>query len=536
MPFNPVVYNSGNVYSSDGNFLPTGVFSVSVTTTGVTSGINIKVTVTNLTSGNQLGLRYYADLGWGLSGVNPMPTHVWVPDPSFSRDAIVTGFTDVRANFYGGNNYTSLDINRCISSSCMVFEHVSGRAIGLSTNYPSTFRLLPRMSGSNLQLYMWGFMTGTHPTYGSIVPQDFFTSGSSITFDVWLREHSGSTVTTGVALNLCQPYFDWMSVNFPNRRNSIKSDKRIYGFFMAVSQSSGNPRSYGKFGSGLDINPWENTTDWYKIFDSLPKPAELKAKGFDSLLFWNPAGTVPGLDFPSITFVDLPSHLKDKAWQVSEWGRRNNLKVLSYHGSSWAVFQVSSWNEPMKFNFTPRQGYMGVDYTFAQAVKAGLDVTGVNAVKANVTNGWMNFSDGMGMDALPSITQFPFLSGAYSELRATHPNKVLFSENFVDDRTQSYFLSSYYPYNQWDGIKCPLLQRLYGESNAYIIINQYDYPNPATAGGRAAFASGVYQAETAGLVPIILCDSTAFNLLSYSGVSTVVGVDKFDKKSGKRLR
>lgn len=542
MPFNSGFYNRTNVTHFNASIINTGLLNVVVTPTIVTSGIDLDVTITNLTSGNQSGIIFNFDIGWGNSGVEPMPTHVWLADPSWNRDPIPT-YNEVRANYYGASNFTATGagaINRGLWSPCMVFEHSGGRAIGISTNYPAGCRMRTSMSGTSLYLFLQGWIPGDNPVYGTLIPQDFFASGETMNFKVWMRETSGSILTTGTSLNLCQPYVDWARATFPNMRNAIKSPGRIYGSFIAlgVVGNSGNPRYYGRFGSGLDVLPWAESTNWYQIFDTFPKPHELKSKGFGGIMFWNPAGHQPNTDFPSASFEDLPSHLKARTWQISDWGRRNNLKVYNYHAGTWLFFQPNGrWDEVQRYNFITNSGFLGTNYTFGQLVKPTFNPTGYQRIKNNTTNGWLTCTDGMGMDAMGSVLTFPWITGALVEMRQRHPSAMIFSESFADDRTSFYCLSCYYPYNQWDGIKCELANRLYGENDAFIVINQFDYPNPTTASGRAEFVSGVYAAEQAGITPIILCDMTAFNLLAPPSVSNnSFKLDKLENRTSRRIR
>ena len=535
MPFTTGFYNSGNIRYFNGTSVPTGIFNISITTSPVTSGIDIDITVTNLTSGNQSGIAWNFDMGWGVSGTDPLPNNVWLADPSFNRDALPTGFVDIKANFYGTSNYTSNDINRSLWSPCMVFDRSGTRAIGFSTNYPNPIRITPTMSGTRPVIYTQGCqITPAHPTYGTFMPQDFFTSGSSITFKAWLREHSGSVMTTGIALDLCKPYTDWFATNFPNRRNVPANKKRVYGFFFAQSESSGNPRSYNIFSGGLQ--PWNSSTDWFKLFDTLPSPAKLKSKGCEGIMFWNMAGTSPGQDFPSVSFTDLPSHLREKVWQIPEWGRKNNINVYAYHASTWYIYQDKNWNDPFKYNSIQRSGSLGTDFTFQQATRPVFSPTGYQKIKDETINGWLVYTDALGMDACPSVTAVPWVSGALIEIRESRPNKFVFTEALTDDRSQSFCLSAYYPYRQWDGINCPLVNRLFGDNNNIIIINQFDYPNPTTLAGRQNFVSGVLQAEAAGLKVVFLSDSTAFEMLDNgSGIQNFGGLDIYKNKTGKRI-
>jgi hypothetical protein len=539
MPFTTGFYNRTNVTHFNSVAVNTGVLNVVVTPTVVTSGVDIDVTITNLTSGNQSGINFSFDIGWGQSGVNPLPTHVWLADPSWNRDPVVTGYDDVRANYYGSRNFTSTDINRGLWSSCMVFEHTGGRAIGISTNYPATCRLRTSYSGTNCHAYINGFITGTSSAYGSVIPQDFFSSGETMNFKVWLREHSGSPVTTGVSLNLCQPYIDWCQSTFTNYRNSLRSNGRVYGFFMAlgVVGNSGNPRYYGILNSGT-VRPWETTTNWADIFSGLPRPEQLKAKGFDSIMFWNPAGHQPSTDFISNSLEAMPDHLINRLWQIKQWSIANNIKVYSYHGNTWTTYNTNAtgWDSPQIYNQNVNSGILDVNYTFQQLRKPTINATGNDLIRRNTTNGWLVWTDGLGMDAMASLLSNPWVTGSLIEMRNKRPDGVIFSENYTDDRTSFYCLSSYYPYNQWDGLRCELANRLYGNNDAFIIINQFDYANPTTLSGRQNFVSGVLQAEAAGLVPIILCDSTAFDLLPYPSVSNNNKLDKLERRTSRRIR
>lgn len=536
MTFNIAAYTSGNILTTALAALNHSQYNVSVTGTIVPSGINLSVTVRNMTTGNLPSVYALLPIGWGTSGVEAAPTNIWLADYSYKRGGLGSGYVDdSRASEFGQNYFESGAVNRSLSMPVMAVD-AGTKIISVGTNYPYFCSLRTAMiSGST-----YGLLFRSYRTYyaGASVgfegPRDVFTSGETRTWDFWLREASGYAVTTGVAVSMQQPFVDWIGAAHPNIRPPKVSGK-IYGFFVAANQgsSTGNPRNYN-FTSG--VAPWSGST-WSDILNNhIPAPADLKSRGYNGVMVWCAGGwDITSLTFAPADFRLLPKNLKDSISEFRDWGKAHDLKMYIYQGGGYSYFQTGDWQSTISYgedNITyfggPTEGVP--QFVLASAVKPSLNPTGIIEWQKNNRDGWFTWSDGMGLDATIDVMKNSGMIPILQEVRNMYPDKMIISENFRTIVDQCYRPTMVYPPSYFEAYRCPLQEVIHPGFQNFIVLNrfEYTYDNP----GRAEWISVINQAEAVGLTVITLTDPATFYFLPTSGI---VEMANFPNPSGKYL-
>jgi hypothetical protein len=525
MPFNINDYGSGKLRRLDGGDPSSAIWEIRVTGTLVTSGINIDITVRNKTSGNQESLDFLAPIGWGTSGVEPAPTHTWLADHSYKRNPVISGYahTSIRAHEFAQNYYLISGTNRSLNIPTIAIDN-GARIIGLSTNYPYPCSLKFMMvSGTT-----YGFELDTYRRYFSSVeagftaPRDFYTSGESRSWSIWLREASG-TISTGVATEIHRPFINWISGAYPVNRPPRVSG-RIYGYFLSIPQGSntGNPRNYA-VASG--VSPWLDSITWSDILENhIPPPADLKARGFNGVMLWSVAGFELNEVFAPSDFKNLPRGLKNSIGELRDWGRTHDMKVYIYQGGGYWGYQTGDWESPILYG--EDLSYTGgtdtgnyLQYNLATATRFRLLPAAITEWNINNRDGWYVWSDGMGLDAAIDIARNSGVISLMTELRTMYPDKPIIGENLKTIYDQTLRQSAHYPYIWWDKMRCPLQEVIMPGYQNFAIWNRFEDPfSPYSTDTGRAYVSGLFESEAVGLIPITLCDPTTFYLIPTTGV------------------
>lgn len=535
MPFNIASYTSGNILTTANAALNYSQYHVTVTGTVVPSGLDLTVTVRNLTTGNLPSINALFPIGWGASGVEAAPTNIWLADYSYKRGGLGSGYVDdSRASEFGQNYFESGAVNRSLSMPVVAVD-AGTRIVSASTNYPYYCSLRAAMiSGST-----YGLLFRSYRTYyagasvGFEAPRDFFSSGETRSWNFWFREASGYAVTTGVAVSMQQPFVDWIGSAHPNMRPPKVSGK-IYGFFMAANQGSatGNPRNYI---STSGVNPWSGST-WSDILNNhIPSVSDLKSRGYNGIMIWCAGGwNYNDVTFAPADFRILPKNLKDSISEFRDWGKAHDLKMYIYQGGGYSYFQTGDWDSTVQYgenDITYFGGPTGVpQFSLATAVKPSLNVTGIIEWQKNNRNGWFIWADGMGLDATLDVIKNSGMIPILQELRSMYPDKMIISENFRTIVDQCYRPATVYPPSYFEPYRCPLQEVIHPGFQNFIILNRFEYTYDNS--GRDAWINTINQAESVGLSVITLTDPATFYFLPQSGVVQTVN---FPNPSGKYL-
>lgn len=519
MPFNIAAYGSHIFSKTDNGVLPAETYDITVTGTVVTSGMNIDVTVRNLTSDNQPALKWRIDCGWGTSGVAVAPTGLFLADVSWKNRPMGSQYVNSLRNAFWGTSFFSTGVDAAaginIPAMCI---HAGSRAIGIANNYPYAHVICPVIiSGSIYGIESFGDNTYT-ADHGTERINDFYSSGETRSWNIWLRECSGYTVTTGVSLSMIQPYTDWFMSAWPDQRPPVLSG-RIHGQFFGQTETSGNPRGYNII-SG--VYPSSGNVDWNTVLNTFfPSPAAMAAKGENGVMIWCLPGKKPTYEFPMNIAQSTPENLASRFYQVKDWSNSNGVKVYVYLGAAYLYYQPSgNWDDPFLRMENDTATVTG--YVLASATRHAFNPTGASISRLNIDNGALVWFDGAGFDAMPDVVLRPYMTGILQTLRNERPGKFLLAEAFKTPQTQSYLPCTYYPSYRWDGLRCPWLDTVFPGYQNWAILNSSEFAN-----------TGVYNAEiarceAAGLGIITLTSPTTFNAIS--GVS-YTAVNIVDKKS-----
>lgn len=513
--YNTGTYPSGIVKMVDGTSYSTNTYDVIIVPTLVNngSGINLDITVTNLTTGNQPALRVDLDAGWGnITGTAPVDS-MWFSDPSFKFHTVGTGSANYIASrpyIYDGANYGVFSISSGLSlANPLLVIGNSGKMIGFATNdsHQNTLNCI-NISGNYGFQQMGGYTQWTGATVtGAFVfsgPIDHFSSGEVRNWQIYLRTVSpsvgssfGSGSVTG-ALETVQPYIDWYTTNYPdNRPPKIKG--RILALMLAINGAGSGSRDYIVV-SG--VTPDSSGQDWNSLFRvQLPEPRILRSLGFNTVLIWNIAGVASGPYIPSI-WDNLPDNLKSTTHQIDEWSRANKIDIGFWVGSAYGYYQTGNFNSTL-LSTEPAIGNLGSTYNIATASGRYIIPEALTYSRRNIENGAMIHGKIVGFDGGPSFARSPWFMDVASGIRTERPNKMVFTENYHADLGQNYIPTTYYPHTQWDQQRCPLMDQLIPNYQNFIIINNFDF----SAGQRPSGAMNmVYLAESMGICPIIFYD------------------------------
>lgn len=528
MPFNINDYTSGKMLRLDGGTPSAAIWDITVTGVLVTSGIDITITVRNKTSGNQESLDCMFPIGWGTTGTVTDPTHCWLADHSYKRQPLTSGYahTTIRASEFGQNYYLISGVSRSINIPAVAID-AGTRLISYSTNYPYPCAIKFQMISGGI----YGCELDTYRRYFSTVeagftaPRDFYTSGETRSWNVWLREVSGYTVTTGVAVEAQRPFINWISGAYPVNRPPLVTG-RIYGYFLSIPQGSntGNPRNYAVT-SG--IQPWSDSITWTDVLENhIPPPADLKNRGFNGVMIWAAAGFEQDEVFAPSDFRNLPRGLKNSVNEFMDWGRSNDLDVYIYQGGGYWGYQTGDWASPVLYaeNITYTGGTDTGNYpqfNLATATRPVISPSAIVEWNINNRDGWMIWSDGMAFDAAIDVFRNSGIMPLMLELRRMFPDKMILAENLKTIYDQTVRQSAHYPYTWWDRQRCPLQESIMPGYQNFALFNRFEEPfTPYSDTTGRAYVSGIFEAEALGLSFITLCDPTTFYLIPTTGVLT----------------
>jgi len=526
MPFSIAAYTSGIFSKTDNSVVGSG-YAVTVTGTIVTSGINLDVTVRNLTTGNMPALKWRIDCGWGASGVGNVPTGIFLADISWKNRPIGAQYVNSLRNSFWGISFfsTGNDANAGLNIPAMCL-HAGTRAIGIANNYPYAHVLRTVIVSGSYGIESFGDHSYT-ADHGTEKINDFYASGESRSWNIWLRECSGYPVTTGVSLAMIQPYTDWFTSAWPNQRPPVMSG-RIHGQFFGQTESSGNPRGYNII-SG--VYPSSGTVDWNTVLETFfPSPANMAAKGENGVMIWCLPGKIPNYEFPMNIAQSTPENLASKFYQVNDWSRANGVKVYLYIGAGYLYYQPSgNWNDPflrMELDTATVTGY-----NLATATRHAINPVAHDICKLNIDNGALVWFDGIGLDAMPDVVLRPYMTGVLQTLRNERPGKFILAEAFKTPQTQSYIPCTYYPSYRWDGLRCPWLDTVFPGYQNWAILNSSEFANTGL------YNAEIARCEAAGLGIITLTSPTTFNSISgvsYTAINTIDRTAKNGRPRGVR--
>ena len=522
MAFQVSDYTSGKILTTSMTALNYSTYDVTVTGTLVTSGIDLTITVRNKTGTNQPSVNMLFPIGAGVSGTDPYPSSIWLADYAYKRRPMgVSGYLDsTRSSEFGQNYYASGAANRSLNIPVMAVDD-GAKVYGVSTNYPYFHSIRTAMiSGTT-----YGFDIRTYKTYyasaeaGFEGPRDFYTSGETRTWNVWLREASG-VMSTGLAMSTHQPFIDWVSGAYPYNRPPRVTGK-IYGYFLSIpgAATSGNPRNYS-VSSG--IQPWATGVTWSQILDNhIPSVADLKSRGFNGVMFWAAAGFELNEIFAPADFRTLPGNLKNSVSEVRDWALANDMKVYIYQGGGYSYYQTGDWDSPILYAESGQTYFGGTDtinypqFNITGAQRVTIYPSAIREWNTNNRDGWMVWSDGMAYDAALDVFKNSGALPLLQELRQAYPNKMIMAENMKTIYDQSLRQSAVYPTDYFEPYRCPLQERIHPGFQNFAIFNRFEYPY--TASGRLDWLNILNQAESVGLCVITLTDPDTFYYIPQTG-------------------
>lgn len=528
----------------DGTEYSDSMYTVTITPTQVTSGWDIRVQVSS--TGNAPALRLNIKTGWGISGTDAPPTHFWFADPSFKRTPLgSSGYVNsLWPRIYGGrvwNTETPLSFGPALNVPAIVMDNGT-RILGVSHNRQKLNEIYTNIMADDAfgvvsngnRSYFAGISGATTAFYS--VPNDYTTATISEDFTVWIRELEVGAVSTGWALSGIAPYIDWFKTTYPDERPPRISG-RVYGRYLSQTAFLGtNIRGYAS--SGV-----YTTWDWYDVMDNLIPPiSDLRTYGYSHIMFWDAGGSLtgwfPGVQAGSINiFDDMPRNLKNTLYQLDDFAQATGIKVWFWSPGSYGLFQDGNWNtlpqQEMSSSMIYHEG--GPHYTVTELTPSTINPTGLTIAKRNMDNGLMAYSFGLGLDACPDPVKLPWITGFLTPLREDSQKfRFAMTESFTTDIGQSKFPSAFFPYTQWDMIRCPFLNEVFPNYQNGVILNWSNIPTDASGGRDNYFQYLVGKIEEEGMLPILLNPYPFASGAFAPSTGVEVGLDKIGVYKNRR--